>query len=152
IACADGELIIVPINALHAFYNRTDKSARLLSVSTQLHQAFFDAAQEADRACAFAAMPHARAMAHQQDRATFRDALFSSNRPRGCTKHLNRNPTRPQPRRSKSCKNQPRTPMQQNGKSQQSNINPKATASTSTWALVRCVSRVPTPAEPIACW
>jgi len=63
IACTDGEVIIVPINALHAFYNRTDKLARLLSVSTQLHQAFFDAAQEADRAFAFAAMPHARAMA-----------------------------------------------------------------------------------------
>jgi quercetin dioxygenase-like cupin family protein len=37
ITCAGGETIIIPINALHAFYNRTDKPARLLSISTQLH-------------------------------------------------------------------------------------------------------------------
>jgi quercetin dioxygenase-like cupin family protein len=53
IACTADETIIIPINALHAFYNRTDKPARLLSISTQLHQAFFDAIEEADRAGSF---------------------------------------------------------------------------------------------------
>ena len=40
ITCTSGETIIVPTNALHAFYNRTEQPARLLSISTQLHQAF----------------------------------------------------------------------------------------------------------------
>ena len=61
--CADGETIIIPINALHAFYNRTDGPARLLSISTQLHQAFFDAVEETDRANPFASMSGKEAMA-----------------------------------------------------------------------------------------
>ena len=63
ITCAGGETIIIPINALHAFYNRTDKPARLLSISTQLHQAFFDAVEETDRADSLASMPGPQAMA-----------------------------------------------------------------------------------------
>jgi quercetin dioxygenase-like cupin family protein len=63
ITCADGETIIIPINALHAFYNRADRPARLLSISTQLHQAFFDAVAETDRADRFASMPVKQAMA-----------------------------------------------------------------------------------------
>jgi len=42
ITCSDGETIIIPINALHAFYNRTEKPARFLNISTQLHQAHAD--------------------------------------------------------------------------------------------------------------
>jgi Cupin domain len=63
IICAEGETIIVPINALHAFYNRSEKPARLLSISTQLHQAFFDAVGKADRTDPFADMPKPQAMA-----------------------------------------------------------------------------------------
>jgi quercetin dioxygenase-like cupin family protein len=63
ITCAGGETIIIPTNALHAFYNRTDRPARLLSISTQLHQAFFDAVEETDRANPFASMPGKQAMA-----------------------------------------------------------------------------------------
>ena len=64
ITCAGGEtIIIIPTNALHAFYNRTDRPARLLSISTQLHQAFFDAVEETDRANPFASMPGKHAMA-----------------------------------------------------------------------------------------
>ena len=63
ITCAAGETIIIPINALHAFYNRTDRPARLLSISTQLHQAFFDAVEETDRADSLASMPAPQAMA-----------------------------------------------------------------------------------------
>ena len=63
ITCAGGETMIIPINALHAFYNRTGRPARLLSISTQLHQAFFDAVEETDRANPFASMPGKQAMA-----------------------------------------------------------------------------------------
>ena len=63
ITCAAGETLIIPINALHAFYNRTEEPARLLSISTQLHQAFFDAVEETDRADPFASMPVKQAMA-----------------------------------------------------------------------------------------
>jgi Cupin domain. len=63
ITCASAETIIIPTNALHAFYNRTDKPARLLSISTQLHQAFFDAVEEMDRADRLASMPRKQAMA-----------------------------------------------------------------------------------------
>jgi len=62
IACAVGETIVVPINALHAFYNRLAEPARLLSISTQLHQAFFDAVEEADRSSSFAGLSETQAM------------------------------------------------------------------------------------------
>jgi quercetin dioxygenase-like cupin family protein len=58
-----GETIIVPINALHAFYNRAERPARLLSISTQLHQAFFDGVEETDRTDPFAGMPQPETMA-----------------------------------------------------------------------------------------
>jgi quercetin dioxygenase-like cupin family protein len=57
ITCAGGETIIISTNALHAFYNRTDGPARLLSISTQLHQAFFDAAEQTNQADRWASMP-----------------------------------------------------------------------------------------------
>jgi quercetin dioxygenase-like cupin family protein len=63
ITCAGGETIIIPINALHAFYNRTEKSARLLSISTQLHQAFFDAVEQTNQADRLASMPAQQVMA-----------------------------------------------------------------------------------------
>jgi quercetin dioxygenase-like cupin family protein len=62
LACAAGETIVVPINALHAFYNRMAEPARHLSISTQLHQAFFDAVEEADRSHSFADLSDAEVM------------------------------------------------------------------------------------------
>jgi quercetin dioxygenase-like cupin family protein len=62
IVCSGGETVIVPSNALHAFYNRTDKPARLLSIASPLHQAFFDALAESDRADPFSSMPRPQAM------------------------------------------------------------------------------------------
>src|SRR5262245_143424 len=41
ITCSDGETITSPINTVHAFYNRTEKPARFLNISTQLHQSVF---------------------------------------------------------------------------------------------------------------
>ena len=47
--CAAGETVIVPINRLHAFHNRTDKPSRFLSFSVYYHQVLFDRlAQEVD--------------------------------------------------------------------------------------------------------
>jgi quercetin dioxygenase-like cupin family protein len=63
VPCSAGEAVIVPVNGLHAFYNRTDRPARMLSISTQLHQAFFDAVAEADRIEPFSAAPMPEAMA-----------------------------------------------------------------------------------------
>jgi quercetin dioxygenase-like cupin family protein len=58
-----GDTVIVPINGLHAFYNRTAEPARLLSMSNQLHQGFFDAVAEADQFAPFANLPFSEAMA-----------------------------------------------------------------------------------------
>jgi hypothetical protein len=77
ITCAGGETIIIPINTLHAFYNRTEEPARLLSISTQLHQAFFDAVAETNRAHRFASMTVKQAMERIAELARqFEDALF----------------------------------------------------------------------------
>ncbi|RZU41642.1 cupin domain-containing protein [Edaphobacter modestus] len=49
VRCAAGETVIVPINRLHAFHNRTEKPSRFLSFSVYYHQVLFDRlAQEVD--------------------------------------------------------------------------------------------------------
>ena len=95
ITCASGETIIIPINALHAFYNRTDKPARLLSISTQLHQAFFDAVEETDRADSLDSMPGPQAMARIGELARRFDMHFFEFSP-------------PAPRRSDNNRMQPK--------------------------------------------
>ena len=62
IVCSGGETVIVPSNTLHAFYNRSEEPAWLLSIASPLHQAFFDALAEGDRADPFASMPRPQAM------------------------------------------------------------------------------------------
>ena len=62
IAASCGETVIVPINGLHAFYNRSRSSARLLSVSNQLHQPLFDALDDLDKVEPFSAFPMPEAM------------------------------------------------------------------------------------------
>ena len=42
IPCQPGETVIAGPDVVHGFRNRSGKPARFLSVSTQLHQAFFD--------------------------------------------------------------------------------------------------------------
>ena len=37
-----GDTVVVPINALHAFHNRTDKSSRFISFSVYYHQVLLD--------------------------------------------------------------------------------------------------------------
>ena len=41
--------MILPPNLLHAFYNKSSELCRLLSISTQLDQTFFDAVASADQ-------------------------------------------------------------------------------------------------------
>ena len=63
IHCETGATMIMPPNSLHAFYNRTSEPCRVLGISTQLHQAFFDALARADQKDPFSALPPAQAMA-----------------------------------------------------------------------------------------
>jgi quercetin dioxygenase-like cupin family protein len=62
IRCETGDLMILPPNSLHAFYNKTSEPCRLLGISTPSHQAFFDAVASADKIQAFASLPFTDAM------------------------------------------------------------------------------------------
>jgi quercetin dioxygenase-like cupin family protein len=62
IRCETGELMILPPNSLHAFYNKTSEPCRLLGISTPAHQAFFDAVASTDKNQAFASLPFTEAM------------------------------------------------------------------------------------------
>jgi quercetin dioxygenase-like cupin family protein len=42
VRCGAGDTLIVPINALHAFHNRTEKPSRFLSISNYYHQVTLD--------------------------------------------------------------------------------------------------------------
>jgi quercetin dioxygenase-like cupin family protein len=56
IRCETGDLMILPPNSLHAFYNKSSEPCSFLGISTQLHQAFFDAVAnrtKTDRSCLF---------------------------------------------------------------------------------------------------
>jgi quercetin dioxygenase-like cupin family protein len=57
-----GELMMLPPNSLHGFFNVSDKTCRLLGVSTGVHQTFFDAVLKADHESSFADMPLPEAM------------------------------------------------------------------------------------------
>ncbi|WP_158820417.1 cupin domain-containing protein [Granulicella sp. S156] len=48
IHCEAGSTMILPPNALHAFYNKSSEPCRVLGISTPSHQAFFDAVASAD--------------------------------------------------------------------------------------------------------
>ena len=62
IRCEEGGLMILPPNSLHAFYNKTSEPCRLLGISTQLHQTFFDAVASSDKNKPFASLPFPEAM------------------------------------------------------------------------------------------
>jgi quercetin dioxygenase-like cupin family protein len=60
IRCEAGELMILPPNSLHGLYNHGSSDCRLLGISTAVHQTFFDAVADADRASSFASMTRNR--------------------------------------------------------------------------------------------
>jgi mannose-6-phosphate isomerase-like protein (cupin superfamily) len=62
VRCETGDLMILPPNSLHAFYNKTSESCRPLGISTPSHQAFFDAVASADEKRPFASLPFPEAM------------------------------------------------------------------------------------------
>ena len=62
IRCETGSLTILPPNSLHTFYNKTYEPCRVLGISTQLHQAFFDAVVIADKSRPFASLPFPEAI------------------------------------------------------------------------------------------
>jgi quercetin dioxygenase-like cupin family protein len=62
VRCESGETIIVSPIALHAFFNKTSDPCRLLSISTHLHQAFFDEVAGIDLAEPFSRIPLPEAM------------------------------------------------------------------------------------------
>jgi hypothetical protein len=49
--------MILPPNSLHALYNRSSEACRVLCISTQLHQTFFDAVASADQKDPFFGSP-----------------------------------------------------------------------------------------------
>jgi hypothetical protein len=54
--------MILPPNSLHAFYKKSSELCRLLDISTQLHQTFFDAVASADQEEPFSSCPLSEAM------------------------------------------------------------------------------------------
>lgn len=83
VACSSGETVIVPINTPHAFYNRTANPARLLSISTQLHQEFLDAVAQAERSGSFADVAREEALMHIAQMAPRFDMHFFPFSPPG---------------------------------------------------------------------
>jgi quercetin dioxygenase-like cupin family protein len=63
VSCSSSDTLIIPPNALHGFQNKAATTARLLGVSTALHQAFFDAISALDRTTPFSEMAFPDAMA-----------------------------------------------------------------------------------------
>lgn len=59
---AAGEVVLLPPNAMHGFFNLGSATCRLLGISTAAHQLFFDAVARADAESSFAAMPMPEAM------------------------------------------------------------------------------------------
>ncbi|WP_213807205.1 cupin domain-containing protein [Granulicella sp. dw_53] len=62
VRCEAGDIVILPPNSLHGFYNHGSSDCRVLGISTAVHQTFFDAVADADRTSSFASIPPAEAM------------------------------------------------------------------------------------------
>jgi quercetin dioxygenase-like cupin family protein len=76
-SCGVGELIILPPNSLHGFYNRGTSVCVVLGISTAAHQAFFDSVANADRESSFAKMPLTEAMGKIADIALQNHMYFA---------------------------------------------------------------------------
>jgi quercetin dioxygenase-like cupin family protein len=62
VRCEPGDVMILPPNSLHGFYNKGTSACRLLGISTAVHQTFFDAVAEAEREKSFSSLPPEEAM------------------------------------------------------------------------------------------
>jgi quercetin dioxygenase-like cupin family protein len=57
LGCVAGDVVLARPEIQHAFFNRSQGKARLLSISTAAHERFFDAIVAADSDRPFASMP-----------------------------------------------------------------------------------------------
>ena len=62
VRCEVGDVMILPPNSLHGFYNRGSYVCRLLGISAAVHETFLDAVSNADRISSFARMAPKEAM------------------------------------------------------------------------------------------
>lgn len=77
IRCEAGSTMILPPNSLHAFYNRSSESCRVLGISTQLHQILLDAVASANQHEPFSARPLPEAMARAAEIGLRHDMYFA---------------------------------------------------------------------------
>ena len=71
--------MILPPNSLHAFYNRSSESCRVLGISTQLHQTLLDAVARASQHEPFSALPLPEAMARVAEIGLRHNVYFVSH-------------------------------------------------------------------------
>ena len=79
IGCEAGSTMILPPNSLHAFYDRSSEPCRVLGISTQLHQTFFDAVANANQHEPFSALPLPEAMARVAEIGLRHNMYFASH-------------------------------------------------------------------------
>jgi quercetin dioxygenase-like cupin family protein len=75
--CGQGDVVVAHHGVLHSFFNRSDRDARLLSISTAAHEPFFDAIVAEDRATPFSAMTPAQAFARIAEIGARTDCRFA---------------------------------------------------------------------------
>ena len=83
IQCRRGDTVLARPGVMHTFRNTGSAEARILSISTAKHQAFFDAVAAADRELPFAAMPPADAFARVAEIGDATDTRFIVSAPGG---------------------------------------------------------------------
>jgi len=76
--CKTGTIMVLPPNSPHAFYNKSSELCRLLGISTQLHQTFFDAVASADQEEPFSSRPLSEARTHCSNRPATQYVLRSA--------------------------------------------------------------------------
>jgi quercetin dioxygenase-like cupin family protein len=74
--CGAGDLVLARPEIQHAFFNRSQSKARLLSISTAAHEPFFDAVVAADRDRTFASTPPGEIFSRVAAIGTRTDTLF----------------------------------------------------------------------------
>ena len=94
IRCEIGSTMILPPNALHAFQNKSSKPCRLLGISTQLHQTFFDAVASADQKEPFLVLPLSEAMARIAQIGSQHNVYFAPHDANTSGKAVHENATR----------------------------------------------------------
>lgn len=77
IHCETGSTMILPPNSMHALYNKSSEPCRLLGISTQLHQTFFDEVASADQKEPFSSLSPPEVMARVAEIALRHSMYFA---------------------------------------------------------------------------